>query len=582
MRIQFKQVAMTLVLSSSLLISGLPALADGGDVTATRTNAAAVHQISDNLQVTVEGVYNEKMASGVRLGAVIRVNNTSSQTLRIPDYELRVKTSDGIVYSLRASSGNARGVQPDSEVELTYLKVVNRQTEVNLSNLSLVDVNYDVYPKQETTLLTTPIDGAVWNGNHGEFKDVSLMKKWGEIFTIPTLESPLQYKTVDITKSNSNDGVVYVVKLLVSNPSDQTETVPMLELDGKSKTNVYTGKQVEADSVKLDAGESKYVHFAIHAAMDTVLDSINVLTSESFTQADATGNVKTSAFHIGKLNVGLPSTKTAVGSYTYGTPIAFEKWNDVINQDLDVALVELHIADNQDQGSKLAFAKFTLTNKGLNEIPVPAFQTMLSSPTGFDYTGSRQSDVTKSIAPGTSTVVSYAFVLPVAETSDTFTMKVQNVINGEASGETKPIFKSTIASYQVTAQGQDDRHKVSLFPYTVNIKDYYLAQITSPGQTIAINYTYKLQLFMDLIRDPQVLVDNNFSKLKFELVDPSGSILGSKTFPFTGTDRLVNGKQTLTFSNLTTDQIQSNVIVRVYEALNTPSGEVDRLIAELK
>ncbi|MEC0227740.1 hypothetical protein [Paenibacillus alba] len=582
MRIQLKQIAMTFVLSSSLLISGIPALADQGDATAATGNAAVVHQISDNLQVTVEGVYNEKSVSGLRIGAVIRVNNTSGQTLRIPDYELRVTTADGIVYSLRASSGNARGVQPDSEVKLTYFKVVNRQTEVNLSKLSLVDVDYNVYPKQETALLTTPLDGAVWNDNHGEFKDASLMKKWGEIFTIPTLDSPLQYKTVDITKSNSNDGVVYVVKLLVSNPSDQAETVPMLELDGKSKTNVYSGKQVEIDAVKLDAGESKYVHFAIRADMDTVLDSINVLTSESFTQADAAGNVKTSSFHIGKLNVGLPSTKTAVGSYSYGTPITFEKWNNVINQDLDVALAELHIADNQDQGSKLAFAKFTLTNKGLSDIPVPAFQTMLSSSTGFDYTGSRQSNVQKSISPGTSTVVSYTFVLPVAETSDTFTMKVQNVINAGASGETTPTFKSTIASYQVTAQGQDDRHKISLFPYTVNIKDYYLGQIVSPGQTIAINYTYKLQLFMDLIRDPKVLVDNNFSKLKFELVDSSGSILGSKSFPFTGTDRLVNGKQTLTFSNLTSDQIQSNVIVRVYESLTTPSGEMDRLIAELK
>lgn len=87
---------------------------------------------------------------------------------------------------------------------------------------------------------------------------------------------------------------------------------------------------------------------------------------------------------------------------------------------------------------------------------------------------------------------------------------------------------------------------------------------------------------MDLIRDPKVLVDGNFSKLKFELVDPAGSILGSKTFPFTGTDRLVNGKQTLTFNNLTTDQIQNNIIVNVYEVLSTPAGDVDRLIAELK
>ncbi|MFD0695638.1 hypothetical protein ACFQZT_16175 [Paenibacillus sp. GCM10027628] len=578
MKIQLKQAAMSLVLTSSLLMAGVPALADGAAV----SPAAAVYDLNDSLHVTIEGVYNEKTSGGVRLGAVIRVNNTSGQTLRIPDHELRVKTADGVTYTLRPSSSNAHGVQPDSEVELTYLKVVNRQTEVSLTDLSLIDVDYDVYPKVETTLFTASIGSTVWNGGRSELKEAALLKKWGESFTIPTLESPLQYKTVDFTRSNTNEGADYVVKLLVTNPSDQTETVPALQLDGKAKANIYAGKQVEAGTVSLEPGESKYIHFAIRAEMDTILESINVLTAESFTQADSAGAVKTTNFAIGKLNVQLPGSKEAVSSYQYGTPIVFEKWNDVINQDLDVSLNELHIADNEDQGSKLAFAKFKLTNKGLSPIPVPAFQTELSSKAGYDYAGSRQSDAQKTIAPGTSTVVSYAFVLPVSETSETFTMKLQNVVNGAAGGDSTPAYKSTIASYQVAAQSEEDRHKISLFPYTVNIKDYFLAQITSPGQSLAINYTYKLQLYMELARDPQVLVDNNFSKLKFELVDAAGSILGSKTFPFTGTDRLVNGKQTLTFNNLTTDQIQSNVTVKVYEALNTPAGEVDRLIAELK
>lgn len=408
------------------------------------------------------------------------------------------------------------------------------------------------------------------------------MKKWGESFVIPTVESPLQYQTADINKSNTNDGAAYLVKLLVTNPSDQTETVPALELDGKSKSNVYAGKQVEEGSVSLDPGESKYIHFAISAEMDTVLESINVLTSESFTQADAAGAVKTTNFNIGKLNIGLPDAKTAASSYQYGTPIAFEKWNDVINQDLNVSLTELHIADNTDQGSKLAIAKFKLSNKGLSPVPVPAFQTELSSATGYDYSGSRQSEVLKTIAPGTSTVVSYAFVLPVSESSETFTMKLQNVVNGAASGDTATNYKSTIASYQVAPQGEDDRHNISLYPYTININNYNLSQITVAGQTIALNYTYKLQLYLDLVRDPEVLVDNNFSKLKFELVDPSGTIIGSKSFPFTGTDRLVNGQQNLTFNNLSVDQIKNNVIVKVYEAVNTPAGEVDRLITELK
>lgn len=87
---------------------------------------------------------------------------------------------------------------------------------------------------------------------------------------------------------------------------------------------------------------------------------------------------------------------------------------------------------------------------------------------------------------------------------------------------------------------------------------------------------------MDFTRDPEVIVDNNFSKLKFELVDGSGSSLGSSSFPFTGTNRLVSGTQSLSFNNLTQNQVQNNVSIRVYESVTTPNGDMDRFIAELK
>jgi len=70
--------------------------------------------------------------------------------------------------------------------------------------------------------------------------------------------------------------------------------------------------------------------------------------------------------------------------------------------------------------------------------------------------------------------------------------------------------------------------------------------------------------------------------MKFELVDSLGRSLGSSSFPFTGTNRLVSGTQKLSFSNLIQDQIQNNVSIKVYETVNTPTGEVNRFITELK
>ncbi|MEC0227513.1 hypothetical protein [Paenibacillus alba] len=578
MKTRFKQATLSLSLASSLLMSGVPAFANG----AAESASAAVYNLNADLHVRVTGVFNEKTPGGVRLGAVIRMNNTSNRTLRIPDHELRVTTPGGYVYTLRPSSANERGIQPDAEVELTYMLVVNRPSQISLAELSLIDVNNDVYPKQETALFTIPIDAIVWNGKLDGFKDAALLKKWGESFTIPTLESPLSYRTISISKTNSNDGADYVVKLLATNPSDRVETVPALELAGKTKTDVFTGQQVEANPVALEPGESKYVHFAIHTEMDAVLASLNVLTTETFTQAETNGTVKSSNFGIGKLNIDLAQDKPDVPSYAYSSPITFDAWNDAIHQDLEVALTELRVSDNADQGSKLAAAKFKFTNKGLTTLPIPALLTELQSPAGYDYTGIRQSEVQNSIAPGTSSVVNYTFALPVSETGETFTMKLQQQLSRDSGSRPAAAYKSTIASLQVTPQGKEDRHKISLYPYTLDIKDYLLTQITSPDQMIAISYTYKLQMFLELNRDPRVLTDPTFSKLKFELVDPVGSILGSQSFPFTGNDRLVNGKQTLTFQHLRTDQIQNNVSVNVYESILTPSGEVNRLITVLK
>jgi hypothetical protein len=113
------------------------------------------------------------------------------------------------------------------------------------------------------------------------------------------------------------------------------------------------------------------------------------------------------------------------------------------------------------------------------------------------------------------------------------------------------------------------------------MKNWTLSQLTMTGAT-GFSYKYKLILDMDVTRENEVVLDNNFSMLKFELVDALGKSLGSSSFPFTGTNRLVSGSQELTFSNLTQNQIQNNVSIKVYEAVTTPTGEVDRFITELK
>jgi hypothetical protein len=171
-------------------MSGVPAFADNAQAAAATSPAISTYTLPNSLQVQVEGSLNEKNSKGVRLGAVIRILNTGDRTIRIPDHELRMKTADGTVYTLKASSSNLHGIQPQSKVELVYVKQLDRQSEVRLSELSLVDVDYQVYPKRETNLVTIPVSAMTWNGSRSDFKDPLLMKNWKETFVIPTVDSP--------------------------------------------------------------------------------------------------------------------------------------------------------------------------------------------------------------------------------------------------------------------------------------------------------------------------------------------------------------------------------------------------------
>lgn len=575
MKNQWKRIAQAVTLSTTLLAS-VPVWADEAQP-APVVEAVSVpsYSFTDQLSVQVLGVHSIQNSKGVELGAVVRIANSGDDTIRIPDHVLRLKGDDGIVYTLSPSSSNVHGVAGQSDVELIYYKQLNRQKPLNITDLSLVDVNYDVYPKIETTLVSVPVQ--TWQGgNQTVFTDSSRKKNWGEAFRIPTLKSPLTYTPANVNKTYTNSATSYSVSLLVENPGDDNETVPAFILEGKSKDQTYSGAMVESNVV-LEPGEKKYIHFSIGTDVDTVLDSVNVVLAEPFYYATSAGQTKEIDFTVGQLNFTLPEnvTANAAGSYTFGTAFALDPYNDFVNPNLQISLVELHATDSVENGYKTAIAKFKLENHSDKPIPVPALQTELDNHSGTAYFGVRQTATAENVQPGTSAIVSYGFILPSTESDESFLLKLQGSLPNTAGGAA---LRTTIASENVTLQGQDDRNEIHLYPYTLNIKSWILTPVM---QSVSI-YSYTLNLNMDLVRDPQVVLDNNFSQLKIELVDSLGSTIGTKYFPFTGTNRLVSGDQYLSFSGVTTQSARNNLTVKISESITTPNGEISRVLAELK
>lgn len=96
-----------------------------------------------------QSILNEHESDTTKLGAVIRIKNTTDKITRVPDFELRVRMEDGIEYTLQPSAKNPKSILPKTQQELSYLTNAERSDDADLSELSFVDVDMEVYPKRK-------------------------------------------------------------------------------------------------------------------------------------------------------------------------------------------------------------------------------------------------------------------------------------------------------------------------------------------------------------------------------------------------------------------------------------------------
>ncbi|UQZ87127.1 Telomeric repeat-binding factor 2 [Paenibacillus konkukensis] len=573
---KWKKTVTSVVITTSLITTtGYAVLAADPVQTSVQPASAAVsYPLTDTLQVEIKSVLNERVAEGTRIGVVVRMKNSGAGITRVPEYELRVKTSDGIEYTLQPSASNPKAIQPLANTELSYMAVIDRTDNVALSEVNWTDVDYYVYPKKETLIVAVPVSGQSWKGSDMAITDPTAVKKWGETFTIPSLISPLEYTPVNIEKELSDKGTVQVVQLLVTNPTDQRETLPDFTLDGKSETQVYAGKLVENGGLILEAKEQKYIHFAIPTDNDTVLSSLNVLTPEKFAEGGAAAAAATVNYNVGRLNVLLPAAQASQSYpvYELKSPMKFDSLSDLIHPNMQVSMVEFHMNDNEEEGSKNVTAKFKLSNKSDMPIAVPAFQTDLVSADGYTYSGSRQNITTPTVLPNSSLVVSYSFTLPVSETGSGLALKIQDTQKAAP-------YKTTIAGYKVALQESEPGEQFDLYPFNVKVSYWTISPLYN--RTGNNTYSYKARFDLEITRDEQVQIDQSFSKLQFELYDSLGRLIGTTSGKFIGNGRLVTGENNMYF-DATTEQLDRPLTIKAFEVFTTQAGDSKRLLGVFK
>jgi hypothetical protein len=566
------KITTTAFLLSAALVASTPGVKVFAQQSTVVNGQADVLKLTNDVQVKLKRTFSERTVDNTTIGAVIVLSNSSNKVTRVPDYELRVTTGDGVSYTLSPSLTNARSIQPKGKVELSYLLQVDRTDSFVLKKLNWVYVNEYVYPRKMTSLLSMNITGKVWQGNPKEGEASASEILWGKSFKLDAYSPDISYTPISLQRQGTDNGDITVVVVRAVNSGKEQAFVPDFVISGTDGQKLYDGVRASDKATVLGAGEAKNLFFGIPTRAAISLNRLVVMTPERFTSMDASGGANQAVFYVGHSFIGMPSNNLAsigLKNYTYGTPIVFDSQNELMDKKVQVSLVELHMHDNQGDGYKTAVAKFKLHNTGKLPVPLPAFQAELANGEGYTYSGDRQNVAVQQLMPGLSHVISYSFNVPKTEDEETFMLRILD-------GTTVAPYRLPIAAIGTTVQSDSQEDFWNLYPFKVKMNSWSLqAYIDTVPFT---SYSYKLLLDFDIERTDDVVVDEGFSKLKIEIADSAGRMLGSETIPFVGLNRLISGKQTIMFDSIRTAQHQYPVTINFYEIIDTPNGEATRLI----
>lgn len=568
----WRKIVTAAMVSASLVLSASvpPVLAEAGHAAAAQTPGESSHPLTETVRAKLKAAFSERTPDGTVFGVVIGLESLANKVTRVPDYELRIEAEDGTTYTLDPSLANPRSLQPKGKAELGYLLRLDRIEPLKAVRLDWVEIDEYVYPRKETTLLSLEIEGKVWEaGRPGN--GLAVVQRWGEPFRLKD-EDGIRIAPISLEKRAAAQGRVYVVTVKAVNESDEKRFVPEFTVAATDGRTIYAGVAAAGDWPSLHPGEAKNLHFAIRTEEDTRLSELFVTTPERFVAAPAPGLPgEPQVYQVGRVRIALPSGEEVAvkpKAYEFGKPIPFEPQNGLIGEDVQVALMELHLHDNPGDGYQTAIAKFKLQNVGERPVPLPHFGAELVNGDGYAYAGNRQQSVAAQLMPGLSHIVSYAFDVPKSEAEESFTLRILD--------DPAAPYAAAIAAVSAKVQREQEDQVWQLYPFHVKLNHWTVHAYT---ETVPfVNYSYKMVLDVDIERVEDTVVDDNFSRLKIELADHQGRVLGSESIPFVGVGRLVSGKQTVVFSQIRVEQHQYPLTINFYETIDTPNGEANRLI----
>lgn len=555
-------------------------------------DASVAFQLGQSVRVTENGKWY--------MYTQVSAKNLGSSSVKLPSgLQVRLVDANGLKYTSTVAGGSDTTFLPNQSDTMTLKTLVSRQMPTSGLTLEYYYLNQS----EDVSLGTLSLNASLQTAALGT-KQVYAGQQEGELVTVKANTS---------TYSILADGVHVQTVVTLSNDGEAIASVPYFSASyqfsdaGTSVTS--TDNSARSGYLAPKETASYYFNAILPTGVDPnaaqlVLWQTASAGSSGSTASGSTTNTSSGGTASGTASAGsggstASSTTTASSSgaaatdqmpvavfllkgaseaqsgfttavnYELGSKLIFNN-SSVVNKNLDVSLVELHAHENDDLGYKTAIAKYKITNNGTSTIALPELQNELIDSKGNTYTGSRQSAVATQITPGSSYVVSYSYLLPNKTQSDDETFAL-NVYDDKSVSEGNV----SVGTYRVALQKEKESDTLALYPFSLKVNDSSISWLYSSG-----TYSYQLNLDLDIAHEDQVIIDSNFSKIEFDMVDSLGRIVGTQTATLTGTGKLTSGKQKVVVTGLKNEQVDSGVVVNMYEVIETPNGTAKRLIKQ--
>lgn len=370
--------------------------------------------------------------------------------------------------------------------------------------------------------------------------------------------------------SQTDNGQWVAAKVRVDNIGTSVAAVPKLTAKVQARSGGVMVAAEDATTHPSYLSPNEGETFSFNAFMPNgvnVADMQVVLFETRSSGSSSTTATATTAKTVPVLIAGLDKAQIYVqgagADYTVGDKITL-----ALDKKVDVAVSELKLYENDNNGFKTAIAKLKVTNYDSSVVSTPDLSLELADGAGNVYSGTKQTTAAAQLATNSSYLISYSFLMSSAD-------ELQPLLLRFYSG--KDAAKVPLGTIKVAFQQDDMTDDVwDAFPYQVNVRNSILLH-----SVLSTTFSYTLRMDLDLQRKEQIIADANLSKLQFELVDGTKQVIATQTLAFLGTTKLLNGTNEITFTNLKLNQFSSTNYINVYEIVDTPNGLVKRKLTRI-